>query len=317
MAPLAVQSLQRLVNVLRDSNLPDREACDVLIDIYFSTIHQFIPLIDEASFREDRASGTLAEPLLCAVLLTACRDARARPYLRLSCPSSHSSDVLQPREFAQKIYVQITSLLKAEVERDKVTLIQVHALLSLHCEGPDGNETASLNLITAIHFCQVLGMHLPRAEETDKTGRSATIFWSLWSLDRLNAGYNGRPTIIHERDMAHKAKFSCGNDEERNRFRTFLVWLRLTELLDETISYYRPSADQHSTGWDIGFPSFEEIIAHIKVDKVAVELLCMCAPKSTFRVQLTNLLCYNTQMSWKFTTTLSRFSQHVFERGIP
>lgn len=270
----AVDSLQRYVDVIRRFQIPDESVCDPLIQIYFSTIHRFLPLVDEVAFHQDRARGKLSVSLLLAVLLAACRDDRAKPHLWF--PESAGLGVprtLPPREFAQRIYTHLTSLLKAEAETDKIILIQVHALMSLHCEGPAGNEAASLNLFTAIHYLQVLGMHLPRADETDKSGRFSTIFWSMWSLDRLNAAYNGRPTIIHERDMAHKAKFFCRDEAEAELLAPFVVWLKLTSLLDETISYYRPVADPSSTGWEHQFPSFEEVLSD-KDRKIPLELMC-------------------------------------------
>lgn len=266
--PKAVASLQRYVNVIRDFEVPDEEVCDALSEIYFSTIHRFIPLIDEDAFRQKRASDDLPIALLLAVLLAACRDNRAKPFLRYP----NRSTLLQCREFAQRTYTHLTSLLKADAESDKITLIQVHALMSLHCEGPKGNETSSLNLVTAIHYLQVLGMHLPRADEADRSGTFSKIFWSMWCLDRLNAAYNGRPTIFHEQDMAHKTQFTCPASERR-KYAAFLIWLRLTELLDKTIAYYRPVGDPTSTGWELGFPSFEEIIASEDQD-MPIQILC-------------------------------------------
>jgi hypothetical protein len=270
----AANSLQRYVDVIREFEIPDEIVCEALVTIYFSTIHRFIPLVDEAAFHRDRARSKLSVSLLLAVLLAACRDSRAKPHLWFPDSGLRSSRrPLQTREFAQRIYTHLTSLLKAEAETDRIILIQVHALMSLHCEGPAGNEVASFNLFTAIHYLQVLGMHLPRADETDKSGRVATIFWSIWSLDRLNAAYNGRPTIIHERDMANKAPFTSSASTERKKFAAFIIWLKLTGLLDKTISYYRPVAEPTCTGWEEGFPSFEEVIA-AEDREMPAELIC-------------------------------------------
>ncbi|KAK5551460.1 hypothetical protein LTR46_010474 [Exophiala xenobiotica] len=253
--PRVAASMKRYLRVIHDFEIPDNRVCEALIDIYFATVHHFIPLVDERAFRQARRSNSLSIALMLAVILAACRDHRAKPFLRFAS----KDQLLPPREFAQRIYTHLTSLLKADAEKDKVTLIQVHALMSLHCEGPTGNETASLNLLTAIHYLQVLGMHLPRADEADKSGAFSRIFWCIWSLDRLNAAFNGRPTIIHERDMAHRAAFTC-EAHETQQWVAFLIWLKLTDLLDKTIAFYRPGADPTSTGWETGFPSFEELI---------------------------------------------------------
>ncbi|CAM1508709.1 Fc.00g055570.m01.CDS01 [Cosmosporella sp. VM-42] len=255
---VAANSLERYLNVIREFEIPDENVCAALCNIYFSSIHQFIPIVDEKAFRYNLSQLKLSIPLLLAVLLAASRDHQAQRYLWFT-GSAGERQLLQPREFSQRIYTHLASLLKAEAETDKMTLIQVHSLMSLHCEGPEGNEIASLNLLTAIHYLQVLGIHLPRADETDKSGRTSTVFWCV--CDRLNAAYNGRPTIIHERDMANKPSFECLNAHDRKVLAPFIVWLKITNLLDKTISYYRPIEEPTSTGWEIGFPSFDEILS--------------------------------------------------------
>ena len=260
--------MKRYLRVIHDFEIPDDRVCEALSDIYFATIHHFIPLVDERAFRQARRSNNLSIALMLAVILAASRDHRAKPFLRFAS----KNQLLQPREFAQRVYTHLTSLLKADAEKDKITLIQVHALMSLHCEGPTGNETASLNLVTAIHYLQVLGMHLPRADEADKSGAFSRIFWCIWSLDRLNAAFNGRPTIIHERDMAHRAAFTC-EAHETHQWVAFLIWLKLTDLLEKTIAFYRPGADPTSTGWETGFPSFEELISE-DAQRIPSDIIC-------------------------------------------
>lgn len=315
----AVDSLQRYIDVIRHFEIPDACVCDALIEIYFSTIHRFIPLVDETAFHRDRSRGTLSISLLLAVLLAACRDERAKPHLRFPVPmAANRPRPLQTRDFAQRIHTHLTSLLKADAETDKVTLIQVHGLMSLHCEGPAGNEVASMNLFTAIHHLQVLGVHLPRADETDKSGRFSTIFWSMWSLDRLNAAFNGRPTIIHERDMANKAPFACHEATERERMAPFVVWLKLTGLLDKTISYYRPLAEPSSTGWEEGFPSFEEVLCDSD-RAIPDQLMCEFTvyPDDYGERKVRRLPNAVAQAFSTFTTKGSRSSRRGSGNGIP
>jgi hypothetical protein len=239
--------------------LPSETAYDMLIQIYFAKLNPLIGLVDEPSFREAKRLGKHSVVLLLAMVLVASREASARPYLLLSDNNGETSSLVPPRAFAQRIYSQLDWLLKAGLEEDKETLIQVHGLMSLHSEGPRGNEDASLNLFTAVHYLQVLGIHLPRADETDRSGRARMLFWATWMLDKLNAAFNGRPTLIHERDMADKPMFTCKNTAECATYGGFHILIKLTCLLDKTIAMYRPNNNPPS-GWEDDFPGFEQLI---------------------------------------------------------
>jgi hypothetical protein len=244
---------------MRHLKLPSEAACDMLVHIYFSRINPLLGLVDERSFREARQRNRHSVVLLLAMVLVASRETSARPYLQLSDNDGQTSSPLPPRAFAQRIYSQLDWLLKAGLEKDKVTLIQAHGLMSLHWEGPCGNEDASLNLFTAVHHLQVLGIHLPRADETDRSGRARMLFWAIWVLDRLNAAFNGRPTLIHERDMADKPMFACRDKAERSTHGAFEIFVKITALLDKTIAMYRPN-DSPPTGWEADFPGFEQLV---------------------------------------------------------
>jgi hypothetical protein len=243
---------------VKNFRLPRDTACDMLTNIYFARLNPLLGFVDEKSFRKSRRMGRHSVVLLLAMVLVASRETSARPYLLLS-DTGETSSPIPPRAFAQRIYSQLDWLLKAGLEEDKETLIQVHALMSLHSEGPRGNEDASLNLFTAVHHLQVLGIHLPRADETDRSGRARVLFWSTWMLDRLNAAFNGRPTLIHERDMADKPMFCCKDSMERSTYGAFHVLIQLTSLLDKTIGMYRPNNNPPS-GWEDDFPGFEQLV---------------------------------------------------------
>jgi hypothetical protein len=78
----------------------------------------------------------------------------------------------------------------------------------------------------------------------------------LWSLDKLNAATNGRPTIVHDRDIGldYCEFFHSTNPP-------FWVWLRLSEMLDKVIDLYRPASGSPVTGWEDAFMSFEEVLS--------------------------------------------------------
>ena len=75
--------------------------------------------------------------------------------------------------------------------------------------------------------------------------------------------------------MANKAAFTCSSPEERKKLAPFMVWLKLTSFLDRTISYYRPVAEPTCTGWEEGFPSFEEALS-AEDGEIPSKLMCEC-----------------------------------------
>jgi hypothetical protein len=141
-----------------------------------------------------------------------------------------------------------------KAERKKVTAIQILALLSLHEWGPTGFEDCSLHLMQAIHHAQTIGLHLIRPDDQQTSTSLKALFWCLWSLDRWNAAINGRPVMIHDRDMGQKV------DDILPLFESpFRTWLSLTDRLGEVIRFYRPIVDGNDEQ-ELDLPSFEELV---------------------------------------------------------
>lgn len=215
-------------------SLPTPRTQKALIDIYFFSVHPLFPVLDHEAFRKAVENSTVSTPLLHAVLLVAARHPTATKHL----PSS-------PRIFAASTAVKVKALLDGDIERDRVTKVRIYALLAFHSEGPSGNETASLNLSTAVHHAYSLGLHLnrPEIQPTD-----LNLWWSLWALDALQASLCGRPVGVRREDVS--LPFPDGVSTP------FLTILKITDLLGEVIQLYRPTNDR--AGWDEkDFPPLE------------------------------------------------------------
>jgi hypothetical protein len=142
------------------------------------------------------------------------------------------------------------------------------ALLSLHEWGPTGAEDCSLNLVQAIHHAHTIGMHLMRTDQQPTTSLKA-LFWCLWSLDKWNAAMNGRPIMIHDRDMTQRV------DDVISSFpASFRLWLRIAEKLGRVILFYRPIINgvDHE---ELELPAFEELIEDCDAWKLSSDLLGM------------------------------------------
>ncbi|CAK3877771.1 transcription factor fungal specific like [Lecanosticta acicola] len=235
------------------SQRPHSAVLGPLSNIFFRKIHPLLPLLDEDEFRKDHARGAVPEPLLHAVCVVAAKDPEAGPHLLLN----ESSTPLAPREFCSRLYASIMNAVRTPARFEKITLVRLLALASLHVEGQDGAEEATMCLVQAMHYTQTLGWHLGQqsgvASGDDLTTKR--LFWCLWSLDRLNSCIYGRPIMMSDIDVAIEP-FEPGE----SGFPAFEVWLALSRLLNKVIGFYRPGTDINVTGWEHEFPSFEDVV---------------------------------------------------------
>jgi len=227
-----------------------------LIDVYFKKFHTILPLLDEAEFREQHSIGDVPEALIHAMCLVAAKDSGAEPHLRYgSAPST-----LPPREFCSRLYASVRGCLRASCQYDKITLIQILALASLHNEGVDGAEEASMLLSQAMHHAQTMGIHLGQHSSTPHGPDSLTkrLFWCLYALDRLTSVMFGRPVLMSDIDIAIET-FAPGE----SGFPAFEAWLKITEILNKILGFYRPHKSVDITGWEEPYPGLEEILDEV------------------------------------------------------
>ncbi|KAF2478844.1 fungal-specific transcription factor domain-containing protein [Neohortaea acidophila] len=231
-----------------------------LIEIYFTKIHPILPLLSEQDFRREWKNNTAPEILINAMCLVAAKDTSAVPHLKLtdSANSSSTSTTVSARRFSNTLHHTITKALKSTPPTNKITLIRILALTSLHTQGPDGQEEASMHIAQAMHHAQTLGLHLAITGSVGKEAEMKRLFWCLWAMDRTNAVTNSRPVIMGDRDIAIE-DFPPGS----SGFPAFEAWLRVAQLLNKVIDFYRPTSDTDATGWEGDYPGLEEIIDEV------------------------------------------------------
>ena len=242
--------------VFRYNQRPHSAVLGPLIDIYFKKIHPILPLLDEDDFRQNHAGGIVPEPLVHAMCLVAAKDPEAEPHLKLS----DSPATIPPREFCTILHGSVTAALRVPVRFEKITLIRILALTSLHSEGPDGAEEASLWLSQALHYGQTFGIHLGQ-QAAVPVGNDLVmkrLFWSLWALDRVSSATNGRPIVMSDEDIAIEP-FAPGE----SGYPAFEAWLKICRILNKIIAFYRPTNDMSATGWEDPFPHLEGIIDEV------------------------------------------------------
>jgi hypothetical protein len=239
--------------VERDTSLSlSKTDQDVLFDIYLNTVQVVLPFFDTAWLKAQYANGTLHTILIRSINLIAGKDTRARPYLRFTSENALST----ARRFCTILYKAITSQLQSARPRNRVELVQIYALLSMHQEGPNGPEEASLHFTIAVHHSQTISLQIERPAPDPYVEPLRNIFWSLYSLDKLNSCINARPLVMYDCDIGQRKYFL----DQDCPVTPHVAWLRIADVLRATIDYYRPTVSNSVTGWEENFPNFEEDI---------------------------------------------------------
>lgn len=252
-----------------------------LTAIYFSTVNGIIPLLDEAEFIKSQSEGSASAFLERAICLVAAKDRAAASHLRLV---EHGL-VMNPRQFCSEVYKGLVPSMDAELEPDRLTRIRVLALMSLHCEGYEGAEAASLHLCQAIHQAQTVGLHLDRPDRTP-ADPLVKLFWCLWTLDKMHASIGGRPVLLADRDIGMEKP----NVHIQRLRGAFGIWLAVSDLLATVISFYRPCVG-NTSGWEEGFPAFEDIVGENAQEDLDFATLGMIPVANTEQKTKTHVWC--------------------------
>ncbi|KAJ5761607.1 hypothetical protein N7533_003646 [Penicillium manginii] len=210
--------------------LPPKECQIALVEIFFSRIYPLLPLVDEEDTRHQFNNDSLPLPLLQAICLVAAKDRAAASFLFLG-----SDPTLLPlKEFGPRLQKDIPQNMPNRRDGNRVLIIRILAILSLHEWGPNGSEDASLSLAQAVHHAQSIGLHL-RGPDSESSLKAKSLFWCLWSLDKWNSVVDGRPVLIHDYD--HGQKVTDVLPLFKPQFR---IWLLIADQLGRVISTYRP-----------------------------------------------------------------------------
>lgn len=226
---------------------------DALVTTYVACIDPLFPIIDCKKLLQAYTNGEASVFLVQAICLVACKTEEALPYLKLY----EDGPLMDPIPFARALHTGLDAAMKADLEADRFTKVQIMTLMSLHNDGPGGIEESSLHLVMAIHDAQTTGLHINTPGRT-RNDQAAMLWWTLWTLDKFNACLGGRPLMISDRDIDIERPAV----EPNVRSQTMAVWLAMGDLLDDVIEYYRPRTDPETAGWESKFPSFEDLTQH-------------------------------------------------------
>lgn len=238
---------------------PDYEL-GLLSDLFYAKIDPIFPLLKDEPWEKHGAIETVT--LKQCICLVASSDSAMRPHLRLP----HSDTVLSQLEFRARVAAAVKQTLDLGFIADKIVLLQVCTLMSMYTDDEGFGVLSTHYCAQAILYEQTLGFHVGWPDGKAGGERSRRIFWCVWVLDRLNAATNGRPTVIHRRDADKKVM-----DSIRDQPPPFKLLIHIAQILDYTISLYRPYASESAQKRNPD--TFEDLIEMASAQNLSSSLL--------------------------------------------
>lgn len=195
--------------------------------------------------------------------MVASTDPAAKSHLRLP----GSEEVLNRVEFSHRLADTIRTSLDLGFVTDDLILVQVSSLMALYIEGPTGSTTSARYCSEAVHHAQNIGLHLTRPTSPSRHTFDQ-LFSCVWAIDRLNAAFNGRPVLMHNRDLGVNLDEIIHTSQP-----AFRLFLKICTLLDQVISLYRPQNRSQDDPANEDHPTFEEVVMSCEAAEVDANLL--------------------------------------------
>lgn len=212
-----------------------RATTNALLPIYISLLDDLIPVMDGASVFRDYSNGKSSIYLVRAMCLVVCKTEQAAPFLRLH----DDGPLLDAIEFASRLLSGLDAAVKADLEPDRVTRVQILALMHLHNDGLAGMDRSSSYLSQAICEAWSMSLHWKIPGNIDQE-QCDFLWWSLRNFDRLNKPVMGAgPFIIDDSDVAIQ-RIAPRRDSYRSQVMN--VALMLGDLTAKATKVYKASS---------------------------------------------------------------------------
>jgi hypothetical protein len=181
-------------------SFPDSDLIDQLVDLYFSRINLFLPLLHRPTFeRQLHDRLHLRDQGFASVLLCLC-----------ACASRYSDD---PRVLLEgstawhssgwKWFAQVQMLRRSLMGLPVLHDVQMYALACLFLQGCSSPQSCWTMIGVGIRLVQDIGMHRKRVYSTMDLAEAEQwrrAFWVLVVLDRIMSASLGRPCAIQEEE---------------------------------------------------------------------------------------------------------------------
>ena len=256
--------------------------------IYLRDIHRMFPAMDLTILErsESIVSQTLSKQAIC---LAAGAHPDAKAFLIVS---SESGNPMSYSDFAHQISSAMRGILNAGLIVDRIQLIPILVILSLYTYSSEDRHLSAELAALAVSHTHTVGLHHQTpGTRSENSAYLATLFCCVWALDRLNAAFNGRPVMMHERDFG-RDMHACINQQEA----CFRLLLENISLLDRAIQLYRPPALGLPNELVQKLPTFESLVEKAEAIAIDTRVLGMTCPDFT-KLPPSNLDFYLTLLS--------------------
>ncbi|ERT03384.1 uncharacterized protein SPSK_08681 [Sporothrix schenckii 1099-18] len=216
-----------------------KATADALLSIYVSLLDDLLPIVDGASVFRGHSNGHTSIYLVRAMCLVACKTSQAAPFLRLS----DNGPALAPLDFAARLLTGLDAAIKADLEPDRITKVQILALMHLHNDGTTGTRRAASCLAQAVCEAWSLSIHwrLPTIPDQGTTSTDY-LWWSLRNLDRLSKPIMAAaPFLINDSDVGLPRITAIGNSSNY-RAQVMALATALGDLLATATTIFKASS---------------------------------------------------------------------------
>lgn len=238
-----------------------------LYRIYLQEVHPIFPVIDLQTL-ETNASDQSPSTLIMkqAVCLAASTSPRSVRYLHLPSRNSESTET-DSGNFASQLASAIRTSIDMGFVTDQVVIIQVLTTLALFTQFSHQSNLSAELTARAISHAQTIGLHLGVPSTRKNHEYLTCLFCCVWAVDKLNAAFQGRPTMMHEQDFGRDLNKALMSQEG-----CFRLLLKVISFLDAIIALYRPAAGGQKNSMK-EIPSFEDLIHECDAVRVSSSLL--------------------------------------------
>lgn len=243
--------------------LPQQRQYLLLHKIYLQEVHPMFPVIDLDSLNTTDALDTTATTILVkqAICLAASTSPRAAEHLQLVSGDSTVTDS-DAGTSASRLASAIRTTIDMGFVTDRVVIVQVLTTLALFTQFSHQSNLSAELTARAISHAQTIGLHLDVPNTRKNHDYLTRLFCCVWAIDKLNAAFQGRPTMVHEHDFGRDMNKAMASQEG-----CFRLLLKVISFLDAIIALYRPIRFQ-SGNTVIELPSFEDLIHECDAAKV-------------------------------------------------
>ncbi|KAI8334990.1 fungal-specific transcription factor domain-containing protein [Chlamydoabsidia padenii] len=209
--------------------LPPKPVVDRLVELYFTEMNSFLPIVDEEEFMDKYRKGNTEDDggVSTPLLMTICRvTIRILP---ADDPVKQAYKIDRAAVFWD-IVQQFESNYQLDFMEPEIECIQILLLCSANADGWSPKSSNWLATSIAIKMAQDLGLHRSSSQWTLPTKRVEArerLWWSAYVVDRWVCASLGRPLAINDADC----DLEYPKLENNGKYTSFVSIIKLSGIL--------------------------------------------------------------------------------------